>query len=486
MHVLLSSILSCPCSSKVTIYLLNIAFPQAILQMAAIVIYKEANIIAIISILISMLSVASKSFVFSIATAMTMKQLFFNWLAGIADFFGIFFVVSWVFYEPNDIQLKPAFDVIQDVWLYRLYICTLPIIGVSSITGLVYWIGDQWDYTCSKNTFVILVGIFMWICGVIGTTLAAEILTWIWPALSLWILGTLRFEDTKATSEFLFTVIGWINSAKKHRVGSRYKGCTSFTKYQDKMMRLASFNVIALTDKKFKGRYDGDGSYDIKMGEYLDRERETQYMNVTWTGLRVNSSHPDWSSFWSTFWMWYGDIWGTVLGDWRVSKYDKEYIFYLITVGAVTWILGPIHLLSRMWTLFYPVWIIFYLYLKYDVNIWTTDKIDLFQVVMITIYIGLCSIIWVLFYFNLREQYVMHHLLPSKRFLLNNGKLTEQDSEELLKKITSHYYGIIVIPIRRAMVIEHFGPDLGPIILSYLPNKDEFESNENVKIVKTV
>ena len=60
-----------------------IAFPQAILQLVAIVIYKEANIISIISILLSMLSVASKSFVFSIATALNLKQLLFNWLCAI-------------------------------------------------------------------------------------------------------------------------------------------------------------------------------------------------------------------------------------------------------------------------------------------------------------------------------------------------------------------------------------------------------------------
>ena len=60
-----------------------IAFPQAILQLIAIVIYKEANIISIISILLSMLSVASKSFVFSVAFALNLKQLLFNWLCAI-------------------------------------------------------------------------------------------------------------------------------------------------------------------------------------------------------------------------------------------------------------------------------------------------------------------------------------------------------------------------------------------------------------------
>eukprot|EP01083_Nonionella_stella_P150455 479296_1 len=55
------------------------AFPQAILQMIAIVVYNEANVIAIISILVSMLSMASKSFIFSVASAITIKQLMWNW-----------------------------------------------------------------------------------------------------------------------------------------------------------------------------------------------------------------------------------------------------------------------------------------------------------------------------------------------------------------------------------------------------------------------
>ena len=74
------------------------AFPQAILQMIAIVAFQEANVLSIISILLSMLSVASKAFVFSIATALTPQQLLFNWLCVITDFFGIFSAVSWTFY----------------------------------------------------------------------------------------------------------------------------------------------------------------------------------------------------------------------------------------------------------------------------------------------------------------------------------------------------------------------------------------------------
>merc|ERR1719295_1794171 len=113
------------------------AFPQAILQMIAIVTYNEANYISIASILLSMLSMASKSFIFSIAFATNMKQLFFNWLCAVTDFFGIFVMVSWVFYQPENDELSDAFHIIQSAWYYKVF-CIFPTIIVVSIGILVY------------------------------------------------------------------------------------------------------------------------------------------------------------------------------------------------------------------------------------------------------------------------------------------------------------------------------------------------------------
>ena len=223
--------------------------------MVAIVIYKEANLIAIISIIISMLSVASKSFVFSIASALTLKQLFFNWLSAVTDFFGIFCILSWVFYQTNDDQLNAAFNTIQTVWLYRIYCCTLPMVGSAALLCFVGFNSDFWpnsrDYyntlslVCARIGTISAVALVC-ICGFVAGLLSFEIMSFVWPAATLWYLGTNRFPEDKVSSEFYFTVIGWINEAKKHRVGSMYKGCTSFTKYQDKMIRLSSFHTIIL------------------------------------------------------------------------------------------------------------------------------------------------------------------------------------------------------------------------------------------------
>ena len=70
--------------------------------MIAIVYYDETELINIISILISLLSVAAKSLIFS--KAIIFSVFIFNWLSIVTDFFGIFCSLSWVFYNPNDSQ----------------------------------------------------------------------------------------------------------------------------------------------------------------------------------------------------------------------------------------------------------------------------------------------------------------------------------------------------------------------------------------------
>ena len=63
------------------------AFPQSILQMCAIVYYEEyTNYIAILSILISMWSVCSKSFVFAAGTSLDRYSIIFNWLCVVCSY----------------------------------------------------------------------------------------------------------------------------------------------------------------------------------------------------------------------------------------------------------------------------------------------------------------------------------------------------------------------------------------------------------------
>eukprot|EP01083_Nonionella_stella_P001196 3488_1 len=453
------------------------AFPEAILQMTAVVLYHEANLISILSILLSMLSLASKSFVFSIASATNLKQLFFNWLCAVTDVFGIFVVVSWVFYQSND-DLSDAFATIQSVWLYKLYILVFPLVGVASflfICCLFYEIVE--DHCRSLNlssvctiSFFALLCAFLWCCNVIAAVLSCEILCFTHIAGTFFFLGTKRVPKVKPASECFWTLMNWINSATQHRVGSLYKGCTSYTKKQDKMMRLCAVNYIG-----YKHYID-----DRKCAEYLEKQKaDNQYMNVTMRHLRMNNNNVQQSSFTRKFYRWYSSLWREFEEDFgRITRYG----FVSIFLAAINFIFGPIYFISRGVTFIFPIWIVLYLYFVHHVNVWNSPSIDLFQVVMITIDLGLYCVLIILFYVNCTEQYLMAHILPSqKRMDL------QCFTDDTVKQITNHYYGIVVIPIRKAIVIEQFGPDLGHIILSFLPLDDHYDASDNEVIkVKTV
>ena len=251
------------------------------------------------------------------------------------------------------------------------------------------------------------------------------------------------------------------------------------------MIRLSSFNAVVQTVPEFYCR-------DSKSLSYLTEARETQYMNVTMKELRENVYEEKNADFVWLFWDWYGEFWRDAKSEWKdfhtatVPKRQQYFTapFFMVFVAIAIFFSAPIYFVSKMWTLFFPIWIVLYLYFGYGVNIWNTDSIDLFQIVMMTIYLAGCGIIWILFIANCFEQYMMHHLLPSMSSL--PPYISEAKADQLLKDITNHYFGMIVVPIRKAMVIEHFGPDLGPIILSYLPTKDEYNVNENIAKVRTV
>ena len=116
------------------------ALPQSLLQLVAIVYYEETNYISIISISLSMISVMTKSLVLS--QGIDIKTYIWTWLCIITDFFGIFFVLSWVFYT-NEIFLQPVFlkyfSIIGAIWCWKVIIGILPIIAVSILAWLTYF-----------------------------------------------------------------------------------------------------------------------------------------------------------------------------------------------------------------------------------------------------------------------------------------------------------------------------------------------------------
>ena len=109
--------------------------------MIATVYFDETELINIISILISLLSVATKSLVFS--QAVEFCAFIFNWLSLVTDFFGIFCVLSWVFYNPTNPQTISNLGMI---WIYQAGIVWVSICLWTSITlSPIKMAGDMWQ-----------------------------------------------------------------------------------------------------------------------------------------------------------------------------------------------------------------------------------------------------------------------------------------------------------------------------------------------------
>ena len=101
------------------------AFPQSLLQIIAIVYYQEANYISIISILLSMCSVMSKSLVLS--QGIDKSTFVWTWLCVVTDFFGIFFTLTWVFYSHDSIhgEFLGYFNIFGEIFFWKFAISTL-------------------------------------------------------------------------------------------------------------------------------------------------------------------------------------------------------------------------------------------------------------------------------------------------------------------------------------------------------------------------
>ena len=90
--------------------------------------------LSIVSILISICSVSSKTLVFSRSIDYT--TFIFNWLCAVTDFFGVFFAVSWVFLNiphtnnnnnhNNNNNIGNWFNnltIIAQIWIVKVTIC---------------------------------------------------------------------------------------------------------------------------------------------------------------------------------------------------------------------------------------------------------------------------------------------------------------------------------------------------------------------------
>lgn len=462
--------------------------------MIAIVKFKEANIVSIISILISMISVATKSMVINIA--IEYKTFIFNWLSMVTDFFGIFFAISWVWYHP---QSDDTFTIIGYIWLCKLTFLVLPFVyftGVSMFFGFVRKFHNRGmedirykfvrdpticERTCSILSTSIVIGILHFIGLALGT-MVVEIGCLSYMAWINWFFVTDPVEhDTDHAVMFWGKLFDWLGKAKGR---------------QDLVLRISCIWYMRDKDKSiFSSSYWSDAEFM----KYLEEKLSTnKYEEITLNDLKINTSQTgdvyDRRFFWDTIKTqylhpakqvrkdkWKGDIIDSIVNKNDIGCMKKTFrsvthssFWGYLAALAETYYFVPCYLLSRCVNILFPVIIISYLAITDN---WS--QIDLFQYVMLGIYWFL-FLIWCLFaYMALKRSFWIFHLSLGNGFRVNkSGKRRYNGS---LMMMQSLYDEIKEVPKRRKVVLDILGAHIGSVVLSFLSDSVEIKTYEQLR-----
>ena len=126
-----------------------------------------------------------------------------------------------------------------------------------------------------------------------------------------------------------------------------------------------------------------------------------------------------------------------------------------IWIWAILFIQFPLMCLSRFFNIFF--WLMNLCLYQFD-----PKRIGPFQF-SISLFIGILLFIWMgLFISSARLNIYLSAIAPIKTNLWNRdlGKLSDD--------AMTYHEKIVVAPIRRKLVLQKLGPDIGPIVLSYL------------------
>ena len=139
------------------------------------------------------------------------------------------------------------------------------------------------------------------------------------------------------------------------------------------------------------------------------------------------------------------------------------YLLLYLAILSVLAVFGPILLISKLLQIAYP-WIIIG-YLAYN-DILFSNEIDLFQLVMLAIYIGLQIIVCLLGI----KVFRIHHWLWHINCGHNYSNWSNIDANRFNKEMHKFYDNVCWYPQAEKIVLRVMGNDIGPIVMEYCRN----------------
>eukprot|EP01084_Bolivina_argentea_P246470 412473_1 len=355
------------------------AFPQSLLQIVAIVYYEEATYVSIISILLSMFSVMTKSLMLS--QGIDIFTFIWTWLCVVTDFFGIFFTLTWVFYSHDAIHgnFMGYFNIFGQIWLWKFAISTLiPIaFGIIVFFGLVYWViacGLFFDpefsrlalERCGYSCLWIIFSPILAVLCVFGGCLGGEVFCFSILAVTLYAVYADRIGDYDQQSvvDIVKKILEFIaKKPTKNRIISiaavnkainkcQSNKCVTICKFIDKTMENGGYDeLLKISYKDIRSNCRSPAQANLIKNSFDELMQEFEYLKST-------------------------------IGDANSFGVFYNYMQMMVFI-CVVFIFGPILLLSKLIQIVYPYVIIGYL-LYYDLLF--SNQVDTFQIVMLCCY----------------------------------------------------------------------------------------------------
>eukprot|EP01083_Nonionella_stella_P235939 829138_1 len=439
------------------------AFPQSLIQISAIVYYQEANAIAILSILISMASVMSKSLILS--KGVEKYTFIWTWLCAVTDFFGIFFTLTWVFYSHDSLNnhLFGYFNIFGMIWLLKTAVSILlPValaltvfflVGYLSGLGFIIMqmiIDMQYPSYCEAFGYSLLWLTFAPVCAILFAfcaSLAAEVLCFAIIALLVYSISTDRIEayDTTQVGEVIEFVLSFIANTNNGK--------------HDRMIRILSVNWAFWICT----------NYNTDLGPFIqersDKGKHDALAQITYRKIRTRADNPLKANypkyvrvnFMKTFRSIKTDAYAPRCCTWTSFV---EWLWLIFAV-LVFFIFMPIYFVSKLVQIAYP-WIIL-VYLIWN-DMLFTQQIDGFQLTMLEIYIFLQLVLLFLGVYVLRLHWWLWHISPGR----DNVYFRRVQLSQLSHRVDKFYDDMVWFPKTNEIVLRCLGCDIGKMVMDYV------------------
>ena len=496
------------------------SFPQCILQVAAIIHFKQTNdILLSISILISILMICSQFYVFLLVFEhRRFRNMLYLVLCFMVDFIGFIFIISVSFYDPK--EMSSYFQAIQYIYLWEGIICIGPLLVYCGVFVLIFlsfsyapgkliglWDkfnsnGAKFDAAkCIAVTLLVIIGgicVLSIILIIVALSMALAFILLIIASTSLTIYvleNTLNehrlFYVEREERKFYYNILEWI--LHKSDEIKDCKGNVLLTAKQNKIMKISIVNQaileqnpeITMTSEEVNNiNMWNDAAwwnyYDPKLVDYLQKNDEKDnFKTVSLKEMRQNCTY----NFYETYkarntnpFKEFGNEEYFAILKGLITNYDEDNgcekcldALWIMIVGSINYILGPMYFLSKILNFFMPFIIVLYLGIVGKINYFM--DVDIFLVIVWCLNVVFVLLWMVSLYFLLNEEYYAWHIIPSSKWLKASHSdyiIGYAECADVQQSIDEHYFRIVYYPLIASQLEEKYGADVMNVIEDYL------------------